>query len=358
MLKIKFLVTFAAIMLLFSGGTHVSAQSNQEGLSLGPSTRPFGSNDDHFNDEELYEYDAQLWAPYDVTRVDGQSETQQGFYSRLGVAYISLSGPDAVPGMDPRNYETISGFNTARDFEFGYNTEGSKGWSLQWLDAEGSHYLRDGEFTNRQVFGGFTQPAILRTSFDDLSLNRQFRQRLSNGGYVEPFLGLRYLSLIDETNEDRIAPVVIPNRFSQKTSNTLIGGHLGTRYFRNYGRFRLGSDIGMGVFYNNQNYSATSINAAAPGSNEPAQTLTNRGNDFVPIFDLGLSINYSITRDVSFRVGAELHWAWQGLARADTANMLVNGYSAFNTNGAPVPAAINTEDFIAAGFTVGIDWRR
>lgn len=346
MLKIKFLVTFAAIMLLLSGGTMVSAQTDQEGLSLGPSARPFGSNNDHLNDEELYEYDAQLWAPYDVTRMDGLPETQEGFYSRLGFAYISLSGPDAVPGADPRNYETVSGFNSAIDLEIGYNAEGGKGWSLQWLDTEGSHYLRDQAFTNNQFFGGFANPTVLRTSYDDLSINRQFRQRLTNGAFIEPFVGFRYVAVVDETNED-----VALTRFSQNVHNTMAGGHLGSKYFRDYGRIRIGTDIGIGMFYNSQTYEASNITA---GINTGA--FTNTGNDFVPLLDLGTSINYSVTRDISLRAGAELHWAWQGVARVDTARLTANPYA--NASGLPVPAVVNTEDFVAAGFTFGIDWRR
>ncbi len=360
MLKIKFLVTLAAITLLMTGASTVFGQSEHDGLSLGPSTRPFGSNDNHFNENELYEYDAQLWAPYDVTRMDGTTEIHQGFYSRVGIAYMSISGPDAVPGRDPRLYESVTGWNTAWDLELGYNTEGGKGWSATWLSAEGSHFLRDSEYRNRQFFGGFQNPAILRTTFDDFALNRQFRQRLSNGGYIEPYFGLRYLALIDETNEDQRPPLPGPaRRFSQETNNSMAGGHLGTKYFRTYGRFTTGWSVGMGMFYNDQTYSATSINAPAPESNEPAFTITNRDSDFVPVLDLGIDINYFLTRDISIRAGAELRWAWQGVARVDTTNMLINPNSNFNVLAPAVfPSTVNSEDLVAAGFTLGIDWRR
>ena len=67
MLKIKFLVTFAAVMLLISGSTRVSAQSTQEGLSLGPSARPFGSdNTERFHDDDLYDCEWDTGFRFDI----------------------------------------------------------------------------------------------------------------------------------------------------------------------------------------------------------------------------------------------------------------------------------------------------
>lgn len=350
MLKRNILKTFATILILMSG-VSVSAQTIQEGLSMGPSARPFGSTDDTIIDDELLEYDAQLWAPYDITRMNGEPERHSGFYSELGFAYTSLSGPSATPGVDPRGFEAVNNWSWARDFEFGYTTDKGSGWSLGWLDLEGSVYLRDSEFVFDNNFGGFRNPTLLRTSFDRVSLKRQFRQALSTGGWVEPYVGLEYMSLNDFTNEDR--GIV---RFSQRARNNALGGTLGTKYYRQYGRFTTGGSIGLAAFYNDQAYSATTIVGAAPFGF--GNTFTNQDNDFVPVLDLGASVRYSMTRDISIRAGVELNYAWQGVARVDTRTQALNPYFSPAGGLAGVPRTVNDEDLIAAGFSFGIDWRR
>jgi len=358
MLKIKFLVTLAAITLLLTGNP-VSAQTTQEGLSLGPSTRPFASNDGIFHGSELYEYDAQLWAPYDVTSVDGKTAVKSGFYTQTGAAYLSMNGPAPVPGEDPRDFESVNGWGTGIVLEAGYVSEKGAGWSANFLGLGHGHYLADSEFKFTQVFGGWRQPMYLRSTYNNVSINRQFRQSLSNGGFIEPYVGVRYQGFFDETNQDWPALLVAatPVRFSQKTRNNMAGGHLGTRYFRNYGRYRVGSNIGVGAMYNDITYSAATLFGNAPDG-PPARTITNRANGFVPIFDCGAEISYMITRDISMRFGMELHWSWQGVARVDTRQMDLNPYSDVNLTGAPIPISVNTDDVLVAGFSFGIDWNR
>ena len=365
MLKIKFLVTLAAITLLLTGNP-VSAQTTQEGLSLGPSTRPFASNDGIFQGSELYEYDAQLWAPYDVTSVDGKTKVKSGFYTQTGAAYLSMNGPGPVPGADPRTFESVNGWGTGILLEAGYVSEKGAGWSANYLGLEHSHYLADSEFKFTQVYGGWQQPMALRSTYNNVSVNRQFRQSLSNGGYVEPYVGVRYQGFFDETNQDLTtpAPIIVPQfqqRFSQKTRNNMTGAQMGTRYFRNYGRYRVGSSIGVAAMYNDITYSASSLEGNAPLAPGPFQTLTNRANSFVPIFDLGAEISYQITRDISMRFGAELHWSWEGVARVDTRTIFDNPYSGFAANIPPSqvgPTTITTQDVLVAGFSFGIDWNR
>ena len=76
------------------------------------------------------------------------------------------------------------------------------------------------------------------------------------------------------------------------------------------------------------------------------------------MLDLGATIRYSITRDISFRAGVDLNYAWQGFARVDTRTQGLNPY--FSPLGliGGIPDTVNDEDLILAGFNFGIDWRR
>jgi hypothetical protein len=379
MSKLRFYFTLAAIALGVCSG--LKAQDVEDGLSLGPSARPFTDAESGLIDTEFYEYDAQLWAPYERCTMDGCSERLcTGYYAELGFAYLAMSGPSPVPGADPRLFEDVSNWNWARDWELGYMSTKGSGWGVEWLDLEGTAYLRDSEFSG--VGGGWEQPIALRSTFDNVGVVRQFRQQLSNGGVIEPYIGFRFISMIDQTNEDWNIADPIPStapttqrRFSQKSRNSMAGGYVGTRYSRTYGRMTLGSNLGVGAAYNNQVYSATSItgNFVFPSVNadgEPAFTVTNRGNEMVPVMDLGLQLSYHLTRDITFRAGAKLHWAWEGVARADTRGLDTNPYSFFNGLGqaadpltAPptlddVPDRIFSEDLFVGGLAFGIDWNR
>jgi hypothetical protein len=132
---------------------------------------------------------------------------------------------------------------------------------------------------------------------------------------------------------------------------------LGTKYYRQYGRWTTGGALGIGAYYNDQAYSATTILAGAP--NGIGTTFTNQDNDFVPMVDLGAQISYAVTRDISLRAGVQLNYAWQGIARVDTRAQEINPY--FTATGAltaVTPRIVNDEDLIATGFSFGVDWRR
>lgn len=342
MLKRKFLVTFAALMFLATGIGSATAQTNEAGLSLGPSARPFGDSSELFGDSDAYEYDAQLWAPYDVTNMDGPANFKTGFNAEFGYGYMNLSGPGPVPGADPRQFQSINDWGWNRRMKVGYWDNKDTGWSLDWTNLQNGNYLGDNAFSFSAPFGGFANPIWFETHYDSVDFDRQFRQRLSNGGYVEPFIGLRYISLKDQTIHDRGL-----FRFAQKVSNSAIGGHIGSRYFRDYGRFTFGSNLGLGALYNQQRYSASQ------NTNGLVVRANNNDNEFIPMLDLGVEVSYALTRDVSFRVSGEFMYAWDGVARVDTRGIDTNPYVV-----GPLPATVTSQDLTAATISFGIDWNR
>lgn len=338
MLKNKFLFTFTALTLFMASSAPLTAQSVQDGLSLGPSARPYGVTESSLVDTDYYEYDAQLWAPYDVTSMDGAQRLQTGFYAELGFAYLSISRPGAVAGADPRGFNTGNDFMWARELELGYMSGNDAGWGVHWLDLEGLVFV-NGEDIN------VSNPMALTTTFDNIEINRQFRQRLSNGGWMEPYIGMRYTHINDKTFED-FGTV----RFAQRVNNSALGGQVGTRYFHQYGRYRVGSDLSLGALYNSQSYHAYTVTT---GANATGGGVSNEDNDIVPALDLGLRLDYSVTRDITIRGGVGLQYMWEGIARADTRSRLTNPNSV-----GPVPRVVNSDDFVAAGFSFGVDWKR
>ena len=338
MLKNKFLFTFTALTLFMASSVPLTAQSIEDGLSLGPSARPYGVTESSLVDTDYYEYDAQLWAPYDVTSMDGSTRLQSGFYAELDYTYMSFSRPGAVAGADPRNFNTGSDFFWGTDIELGYMSTKDSGWGLNWDNAGGLVFVNGEDIETRNPMG-------LTTNYNSVGINRQFRQRLSNGGWVEPYIGMKYINLNDRTIEDFPGPQI---RFRQDVDNSALGGLLGTRYFRQYGRYRVGSDISLGALYNDAKYRSQVLLIGVP-----VATNTNKDNNVVPALNFGMQLSYLLTRDVSLRGGVQLEYMWEGIARADIRTL------ANNPNGNPQgPIGVNTEDFVAAGFSFGIDWKR
>ena len=359
MSKTKFLLTFAAVTLLIAGTDRVSAQSLNDGLALGPSARPFEVTESAIIDTDYYEYDAQLWAPYDITSPDGRQYWQTGFYFELDYSYISLTRPKPVPGADPRSFDVGEDFHWARTMEFGWYSTNNDGWAASWLDFEGITYVNGSNPVVRN-------PMLLRTKYDQVMLNRQFRQRLSSGGWIEPYAGFRYFTLNDQTTQDGTPLVGFPRafRFFQKVTNSALGGHVGTRYFRQFERLTWSGNIALGAMYNTQDYFSSSWQqgtAVIPNANVE---ISNTDSTVLPVLDLGLRLDIALTRDVSFRVGTTLQYMWQGMARADIRTAGSNPNYRFIPGTAiqkavPAPASIQSEDeMVAAGFVFGLNWKR
>jgi hypothetical protein len=341
MLKSKFLFTFAALTLLMAGSSPLTAQSIQEGLSLGPSARPFGEkSESSLVDTDYYEYDAQLWAPYDVTSMDGRTKLQTGFYGQIDATYLSVSRPGAVPGANAGDFYTGNDYFWGKEIEVGFMSNKDAGWAANWASTEGLVFV-NGEDIN------VSNPMALTTTLNEVELNRQFRQRLSNGGWVEPYIGVRYINLHDRTIQD--FPTT-NTRFTQQVNNSALGGQLGARYFRQYDRFRVGSDLSIGALYNTTNYHSYVV---LTGESAELAQNTRESDNVIPALDLGVQLSYAITRDVSIRGGLQLQYIWEGIARADIRTLPVNPNAA-----PPFPVGTNTEDFIVAGFTFGVDWKR
>ncbi len=322
----------------FDGPTLGGKNNGQDGLRLGPSARPFG-NPDPILDENWYDYDAQMWAPFDVTGVDGHVHAPTGLFFAYDFAHISLTRPDNQFGLT-NGVQGGNDYHWGKKYHLGHMGEGGAGFSANWLTLEGSFFPRG-------------QPEEIDTvKYNIVELNRTFRQAVTTGGYIEPYIGLRYMALSDRTFHD-----VGVNRFRQVVTNSAVGGQIGSRYVRDIGtRLVLSVDGTLGGMYNSQEYAG--INETDTGGavfTVNTQRVTS-GNDFIPFLDVDLGLQYRITRDISLRAGGAIIYNWDGLARANNLPLQTNPYSSLS--GFAAPLTPHTEDNIAAGFTFGFDWRR
>lgn len=339
----KFLV-FNAMVLVCAANALGQLPTSEPSARFRPLPEESGDEAAPFFAPNAYEYDAQVFAPYDYRDLT-EPDAPVGFYFTYDRIYTSVSRPGA-------QLENSTAFPTGNDFMWGNRFEGGvmtdndSGWGFEYTRTSGSFFSwgQDELIAN---------PLMTTTGVHNLKLNRTFRQRLSNGGWLEPYFGMRYFGLNDKTIEDTQVTPTTFNRFKQDASNAAIGGHVGARYVQRSGRWGVTMDGSLASAYNKQRYFATDLTFA------PAQVSIFEGtaedNSFIPAIDWRTDISYAITRDLALRGGVQILYLWDGVNRANT---LTSGLNPNSALGGGPGGGIFEEGFITAGFNFGVEWRR
>ena len=190
-----------------------------------------------------------------------------------------------------------------------------------------------------------------------MEVSRLFRQALSHGGHLEPYIGFRYTNITDKTLEDTtqtLAGVIVDNRFRQEVTNNAIGFQAGGRYVRRRGRWRTSCDVALSTSFNQQRFFATDI-ADTFGTQAINETF-ERDQSFVPIIDGQYDLAYNISRDISLKLGFQGVYTWNGIARVNTLTTNLNPNSAFGIGTGPT--GLIEDNHLTAGFLFGVQWRR
>ena len=344
----KFLAVQATVVTLLFGATSVNAQTHIPSPRYQPADAQRPENTPPFAEPGVFNYDAQMFAPFELSDYDSQ-DAPTGFFFTMDRLYISVSRPDNQ-GINNAAAPTGNDFHWGNRFEFGFMTEEDKGWGIQYSKVEGSFFSAGQDIL-------VPNPFLTTTNVSHVELNRIFRQALKNGGTFEPYAGVRYMGISDKTLEDtqvQVGTATLFNRFKQDVTNSALGAHVGARYARSMGRWKVSADSALATMYNTQRYLASDI-----GELSGTQTIlesTRESSDFVPALDAQLDIAYNFTRDVSFRTGVQMLYAWDGVARANTLTTAINPVSTLSAG--PAPIEVEDESFLAIGFTFGIEWKR
>ena len=349
MLGRKFLpkICMLGIGILFS--STLLAQGGDEGLSGGPSGRPFTTGQENIFEDGFYDYDAQLWAPVDYTSINGRQDMPTGFYGSYDISYLSVSRPGAVPGVSNQLYLGGNTWHWGKNYSVGFMSEAGRGIDLNWQNLDGSSIVQ-GTSSNSAA----TQ--LLNLAYDTVELNRVFRECVGPASYIEPFIGLRYTRVADNTVENTTIQIGTnqQHHLVQRVQNSALGGQIGARLVQQRGRFTYECDCALAGAYNRQRYSTYARLVDVNGVITERE-VTNESTVFLPTLDLAGKVQYEITRDVSVRFGLELQFLWEGVARADTRPSRLNPHGLVAAGN---PVAIEDEHFLAAGINFGLDWRR
>ncbi|MFT5300791.1 MAG: hypothetical protein ACI87E_000291 [Mariniblastus sp.] len=305
------------------------------------STRPFAT-------PGVFDYDAQMFAPLEFTNGKEKAPTS-GFFFAIDKTYTSVSRAAQI-GATSNTIKTGSDYIWGTRYDLGWFSDDDDGWGIAYQNAEGSYFTAGQDIL-------VANPMMVRMHVSTVEVNRLFRQTLSKGGYFEPYIGVRYMNISDNTIEDTVQTVGVTttgNRFKQNTTNDAFGFQAGGRYNSRRGRWRLTGDGALATTYNQQRYFATDItsSANAQGISETYQS----DQAFVPIIDGQLEVAYNISRDISLRTGLQVTYAWNGIARANTLTTNINPNSIFGAGGGPT--GLFDDSHLSAGFLFGVEWKR
>ena len=351
-MAMKHLITLGAMFAVCCINLNLATgQINLPGPSFKPksvesvdSTRPLAT-------PGIFNYDAQMFAPLEFPS-NKQLGPRDGFFATYDRLYTSFSHPGngSTLAASPVGNSYIWGTR----YNIGWMSEADEGWSVEFSQMDGSFFT-----AGQDVL--VSNPMQVTTKFANFEINRVFRQALKQGGWVEPYIGMRYVYLSDSTIEDTTTTVgtsTIENRFKQNVRNSSVGFQVGGRFARRAGRWRHAADFALATNYNQQTFFATDI------SQDISQTpvaffLTEKyqaDSSFVPIIDISYELAYNLTRDFGLRGGVQMMYMWDGIARANTLSTADNPNSDFSIT--TDTGGLFDGRTLAAGFSFGFEWRR
>jgi hypothetical protein len=348
-MAIKKLMTLALVVSFITCASVTTAQvgapssrfddTPRSALESGPFVQPGSFN-----------YDAQVFAPVQFTN-DKQLDPNVGFYFVYDRTYTSLSAAGARIPDDgtvlSQSQDGGSNYIWGNRFEFGWTAEEGDGWGINFERSNGSYFTAGQDIL-------VANPMLVESSFANVEINRSFRQALSRGGNLEPYIGARYMGLTDNTIEDTGIGPAGANRFKQNASNSILAAHAGARYAVRRGRFRTTLDTALVTGYNRQRYFSTDLQVL-PGGPLITEFYDN-DSSFVPAVDFRAELAYNLSRDIGFRTGFQVMYMWDGISRADTLTTALNSNSIFGV-GSGVTGVFD-ESAVATGFSFGLEWRR
>jgi hypothetical protein len=307
------------------------------------STRPYAT-------PGVFDYDAQMFAPLEF-RNDKEIEPQAGFFLSMDRLYLSTSratvgDPQTASGIRPG-----SQYIWGNRYTGGWFSDEDEGWGLSYQQSNGIYFTAGQD----QLV---SNPMLVDMSVATVQINRMFRQMLSQGGYFEPYFGVRYMNISDNTLEDTtqvLNAATVFNRFKQNTTNDAFGVQAGGRYNRQRGRWRTTFDGAIATTYNQQRYFSTDITNAGTGAQGISETYLS-DQSFVPIIQGEYEVNYNISRDIALKFGIQTIYAWNGIARANTLTTNLNPNSVFGSSTSAT--GFFDESHLSAGFLFGVQWKR
>jgi hypothetical protein len=367
-------------------------------LAAGAHAQEFHSRLNPFVElDEFGTRDFQYFAPADITDFGGIDPPRTGFYFVYDRLYINTDRPNGVPSQGDGN---DGDFGWGNRFDGGFWTEENVGWGFSATHLDGPNVNlvtfqeRVSRFNEDDDPPGSGGEPILQDrnprrynvtqsindfKFSSVELNRMWRRKqFHNGAVLEPFLGIRYMTLKDfgrrETYhryaENTVGDEVVPTDPRREGpyedylqdftthENSMLGGQLGVRLHKQAGHWLLSGEFRAFAVQNFQYYTHRFERTLTRGDLESdvdleihEQTIDHDYNEeFVWGGEVRTEAAYQLTRSISLRMGLSVTNLGQGISRGvvERASILA----------APLRFTDNDQSVTMAGVTFGVDINR
>ena len=353
----------------------------------------------------------QIFAPADVSPYGGAaSRANLGYFFSFDGLYWSISTPKTsyigLPPTDPEGTrvaywdDDISGFqisglttgsfeasfNPGTRVEFGRVAEDNHGWLFSTFRVH--KQTQDPEYFNgvpiifRDPLGLMNgvvdvgPPPVIRAlpmTFEHVAISNEVETwnvefnllyrtpQFHRGGYLEFFLGPRYMEVNEDFNVIAEGGPMADSRWFTRAENHMIGGQLGLRYFKKSFRWMLNLEGRFFAGLNRQNFKQEAVLGSQlinnrgtvnyPNAWEGSASTTFLSKDeWCPGVELRAELRYQLARSLSIRAGWTGMW-FDGIARASN----VVRYELPNMG---IDASDNRQGLFIHGVTVGVDINR
>lgn len=244
-----------------------------------------------FIDPDYFDPDLQFFAPAEIDYYGDPPSPNTGWFFTYDRMYFVVSRPDNA--FRPWDMDNAWG----NRFDIGYMTDETGGWLFNLTRTES------------------TQGSYAST-LNSVEFNKVFRWNPTHHNcIIEPFIGVRYVQFNDYGSDEN------PFFIRGDVRNDFVAGQIGVRAWKNIGHWKLSADIKS---FNGVNFQYFD---------------TDDTTEFVPAAEFRTEAQYNLTRDVAIRVGWEMLYFGDGIAR--------------NNN-----VEFNSEDMLQYGVTFGFTVNR
>jgi hypothetical protein len=347
----KFKLWLGAFLMLAATVPVAQAQIVTEAENA-PHTGPFIEPD-------TFKSDLQFFAPAEIDDYSGPPQPNVGFYFQYQYMTMALGRPRfrTAPGAAPTDFFPLTPVNSTLNqvtidqngimdiavgnrWNFGWVSDDGMGWHGAIMSLRSPNVKDETPFrmTNFQPWHE-VRSTMNDQTYQSYEINRSlFRSTGQYGGIFEPFVGVRYHRIQDDTEFRSTSSILVDSSLFEenwlqatKVSNEIFTGQIGFRHTRRSGHWQFASEC---KFFAGNNYQRHEGNAyenfkiytaSAGGGTNTTPVIGKEGfidtevpyanNEFSTrkfvkneeLFwggQLDLDANYQITKYISFNVGS------------------------------------------------------
>jgi hypothetical protein len=234
--------------------------------------------------------------------------------------------------------------------------------TFHWISNNAGTLVDHGDLSVEGNLGTIFDTINVSNHIDTWGVEASYLRRtmtFHNGGNMEFYFGARYMEFNENFDVAATGGTLDRTFWNTGAGNHIVGPQIGTRYFKQQGRWMFSTEGRFLAGYNCQNIvqSGAFGYTGNPGDLRrplgwPGNSFENEAvlHEFSPVVELRVDARYMITRAISFRAGWTGIWM-DGIARP-------SGMINYSLPTMGINTAVNSQNLLINGLTMGFDINR